>query len=213
MPSSVKIKICGLTREEDVEQALELGADYCGFIVYPESPRGLSYMRAAELAALVPVGKRVVVDVETEIDDLKRLREMGFDYYQIHTRQEVDSETLAAYSETVGKQQLWLAPRVAPEDSFHESILDFADTILIDTFSKDQVGGTGQTGDWERFSKLQGAHPNTHWVLAGGLNSQNVHEAIASTGARHIDVNSGVESQPGIKDWARLRQLFDHLRV
>ena len=212
MPSPVQVKVCGLSREQDVELALELGADYCGFIVFPKSPRGLSYERAAELAALVPVGKRVVVDVETSIDDLKRLSLLGFDYFQIHTRQELNSETLAAYSEVVGKERLWLAPRVAPEDSFPESILEFADTILVDTFSKDQVGGTGKTGDWERFLLLQTSYPKTKWILAGGLNPDNASEAIAATDAHHIDVNSGVESTPGIKDTAKLDSLFRRIR-
>lgn len=212
MYDSLQIKVCGLTREEDLELALELGADYCGFIVYPKSPRGLSYERAAELAALAPEGKRVVVDVETGIDDLKRLRELGFDYFQIHTRQEVSFETLAAYSDIVGKEHLWLAPRVAPGDTFPEAALEYADTILVDTFSKDQVGGTGKVGDWDGFSKLQKSYPQTNWVLAGGLSPHNVLEAIAGSGATHIDINSGVESAPGIKDPAKLRETFKSLR-
>lgn len=212
MNRPVQIKVCGLTREEDVELALELGADYCGFIVYAKSPRGLSYERAAELASCVPKGKRVVVDVETEIDDLKRLRELGFDYFQIHIRQKVSSETLAAYSDLVGKENLWLAPQVAPEDPFPESILGFAETILVDTFSKDQVGGTGKTGDWERFLMLQNSNPQANWILAGGLNADNVLEAVTATDAHHIDVNSGVENTPGIKDAAKLNNLFRKIR-
>lgn len=212
MYNSPQIKVCGLTREEDLELALELGADYCGFIVYPKSPRGLSYERAAELAALAPQGKRVAVDVETDIDDLKRLRELGFDYFQIHTRGCVSLEKLASYSEIVGKDRMWFAPRLAPEDPFPEVALEYAETILVDTFSKDQVGGTGKVGDWGGFSKLQESYPQTNWVLAGGLSPDNVLEAIAASGATHIDINSGVESAPGIKDPAKLRKAFESLR-
>lgn len=208
----VQIKVCGLTREADVDLALELGADYCGFIVYPDSPRGLSLERAAELAARVPEGKRVLVDVETGSDDLEQRRGLGFDYFQIHTGLQVGLATLATWSGLVGKDRLWLAPRVPPGEDFPEATLEFADTILVDTFKKDQYGGTGATGDWTRFARLQEAHPATHWILAGGLSPANVSQAVAEAGAQHLDLNSGVESAPGVKDEAKLREAFQKLR-
>lgn len=212
MLSSVHVKVCGLTREEDVDLALSLGADYCGFIVYPKSPRGLSLERATQLAARVPAGKRVVVDVETNLDDLERARDAGFDYFQIHTQMPTDREMLVARSGLVGKERLWFAPRLAPADDFPEFALEFADTILVDTFAKDQIGGTGKVGDLERFSNLQQSHPQTHWILAGGLSPDNLEEAIKVTGASHLDINSGVESAPGIKDPTKLREAFKSLR-
>ena len=202
-----KIKVCGLTREEDVDRVLSLGVDYCGFIVYPKSPRGLTLERAAELANRVPEGKRVVVDVETDSENLKRLNELGFDYYQIHAKQ-ADRDSFAKWSELVGKDRLWLSPHSAPEERFPEACLDFAGTILVDTFSKDQVGGTGQVGDWERFAKLQAIHPHTRWILAGGLSPDNLAQAVEESAATCIDVNSGVESAPGIKDAQKLTDLF-----
>jgi len=105
-----------------------------------------------------------------------------------------------------------MAPRLAPGDSFPEAILEFADTVLIDTFSKSQIGGTGEVGDWEGFAALRETHPQIHWILAGGLSPDNALEAVAATGAEHIDVNSGVESAPGIKDAEKLRSLFKTLR-
>jgi phosphoribosylanthranilate isomerase len=212
MNPPVQIKVCGLTREEDVDLALSLGADYCGFIVYPKSPRGVSLERATELAARVPEGKRVMVDVETSAENLESARAAGFDCFQIHAGLPVDRSTLAAWSKLVGKERLWLAPRVAPEDAFPEATLEFAATILVDTFAKNQVGGTGQVGDWARFAKLQHSYPETHWILAGGLSPENVAAAIASTAATHLDINSGVESAPGIKDPAKLREVFKWLR-
>lgn len=212
MKRPVQIKVCGLTREEDVELALSLGADYCGFIVYPKSPRGLSLERAAELAARVPEGKRVLVDVETGSEELARARGAGFDFFQIHTGLQVGLATLATWSGLVGKERLWLAPRVPPEEAFPEATLSFADNILVDTFKKDQFGGTGQTGDWARFAQLQEAHSETHWILAGGLSPANVLEAVVQTGARHLDLNSGIEGAPGVKDHDKLRQVFGILR-
>lgn len=208
----VGIKICGLTRESDLELALSLGADYFGFIVYPRSPRGLSLERAKELAQHVPSGKRVLVDVETGTEELERYRDAGFDYFQIHTGLQVGLATLAAWSGLVGPASLWLAPRVAPDEAFPPATLEFAETILVDTYVKDQVGGTGVTGDWKRFNQLKAEHPHRNWVLAGGLAPENVLEALGETGARHLDINSGVESAPGIKDPERLRELFQILR-
>ncbi|TVP80267.1 MAG: phosphoribosylanthranilate isomerase [Puniceicoccaceae bacterium] len=208
----VQIKICGLTREADVDLALSLGADYFGFIVYPKSPRGLSLERAAELAQRVPRGKRVLVDVETGTQELERYREAGFDFFQIHCGLQVGLATLAAWSGLVGADRLWLAPRVAPEDDFPLATLEFAQTLLVDTYVPGQVGGTGVVGDWGRFSELSAAHPLTKWILAGGLGPANVLQALSQTAADHLDINSGVESAPGIKDPAKLREVFQILR-
>ena len=212
MRSLPKIKVCGLTREEDVKLTLSLGADYLGFILYPQSPRAVSLDRAVELAAAVPVGQRVAVDVATSLDDLKRYREAGFDYFQIHFGADFDHSNLAEYSKIVGKEKLWLAPRLASEDTFTENILDYANTILIDTFVNDQFGGTGKVGDWTRFNALKERYPQTNWILAGGLSPSNLLDALASATADHLDINSGVEIAPGIKDGAKLREAFKVLR-
>ncbi|MEC7230087.1 MAG: phosphoribosylanthranilate isomerase [Verrucomicrobiota bacterium] len=207
-----KIKVCGLTREEDVNLSLSLGADYFGFILYPQSPRSVSLDRAVELAASLPVGQRVAVDVATKLEDLKSYRDAGFDYFQIHFGADFEHSNLAEYSKIVGKDKLWLAPRLASEDTFPENILDYADTILIDTFAKDQFGGTGKVGDWARFNTLKERYPQTNWVLAGGLSPSNLLESRASSAADHLDINSGVESTPGIKDEVKLREAFKVLR-
>jgi phosphoribosylanthranilate isomerase len=211
MKRSVQIKVCGLTREEDVDLALSLGADYCGFILYSKSPRGISLNRATELASRVPSGKRVMVDVEPGSEALMQARDAGFDYFQIHSNLQVlgsNAATLKAWSGLVGIERLWLAPRLAPGDSFPEAMLEFADTILLDTFAKNQIGGTGKVGDWAQFNRLKAAHSQTRWILAGGLSPANVLEAVTSTGADHLDLNSGVESAPGVKDAAKLREVF-----
>ena len=212
MQSLPKIKVCGLTREEDVKLTLSLGADYFGFILYPQSPRAVSLDRAVELAATVPVGQRVAVDVATSLKDLKRYRDAGFDYFQIHFGADFEHSNLAEYSKIVGKDKLWLAPRLASEDTFPKNILDYADTILVDTFANDQFGGTGKVGDWARFNTLKERYPQTNWVLAGGLSPSNLLESLASSAADHLDINSGVESSPGIKDEVKLREAFKVLR-
>lgn len=204
----VEVKVCGLTRASDVDLAIRLGVDYCGFIVFSKSLRGLSIKKAAELAHRAPIGKRVMVDVAPKLDVLFKARDLGFDYFQIHTDLDVSLSTLSAWASAVGKERLWLAPRIGPEDAFPEFFLNFADTILIDTFSKKQIGGTGETGDWGRFAQYKSIYPDTKFILAGGLTPQNIPDALAESGADHIDVNSGVESAPGIKDSAQLEALF-----
>jgi phosphoribosylanthranilate isomerase len=212
MLARVEIKICGLTTEEDVDLALSEGADFFGFIVYPKSPRGLSLERAASLSKRIPPEKRVIVDVEPRLEDLARYRDAGFANFQIHASVPTSLATAEAWSGIVGKSRLWLAPRLQPGDPFPESLLAYADTILVDTYSSQQIGGTGQTGDWGSFSDWRQAYPSTKWVLAGGLHPANVLDAIAATGAEHIDVNSGVELRPGKKDPAKLQELFRVMR-
>jgi phosphoribosylanthranilate isomerase len=212
MHQELKIKICGLTREEDVALTLDLGADFLGFIVYPKSPRGLALERAQALAAVVPEGKRVVVDVEPTADDLRRYCDAGFDCFQLHARLPIDVARLEAWSKVVGPERLWIAPRVSPDDVFPASVLDYAGTVLLDTFSKDQIGGTGHTGDFGQFARLQQQFGQAQWILAGGLTPTNVLDAIARSTAQRVDVNSGVECAPGIKNPEKLRELFRVLR-
>lgn len=209
----VAVKICGLTREADVDLALELGADFCGFIVFPKSPRGISFERAVELAHRVPEGRRVLVDVETGTDELERRRDAGFDFFQIHAGLNVGLASLAGWSGLVGRERLWMAPRLKPGDAFPEMLFEFSDTVLLDTYRKDQMGGTGETGDWAGFADLKQRHAGTNWILAGGLNPKNVQAAIAASGAEHLDLSSGVESEPGIKNPEKLRELFGALKA
>ena len=212
MDEQVQIKICGLTQESDVALALSLGADYCGFITYSGSPRGVSLDRAAELASVVPASRRVLVDVEPSPDFLKEALQAGFENFQIHTKVADASDMLKELSAIVGKNRLWVAPRLKPDEKFPEGIFEISRTILMDTYSKDQIGGTGQTGDWEGFQSLQRAYPTVRFILAGGLNPENAAEAVRESGATHIDVNSGVEAAPGVKDADKLRALFNRFR-
>lgn len=98
-----------------------------------------------------------------------------------------------------------------PESDLNEALLPLANTFLLDTFRKDSFGGTGRTGDWEKFAEIQQKYPDKTWVLAGGLNPENISEALNQTKTRFVDVNSGVETSPGIKDEFKLRAFFEHL--
>ncbi len=204
----MKVKICGITREGDAALALSLGADFLGVICYPKSPRGVSREAARQLCHRIPAGQRVYVDVNTASDELEDFADLGFDHFQIHCDYDTHLATVASWAGTVGKDRLWLAPKWPPGEPFPEFVLDFCDTVVIDAYAADRHGGTGQTGDWGRFAELANRYPSHQFILAGGLNPQNVIDAVAATGATFIDANSGVETAPGVKDPDRLRALF-----
>jgi phosphoribosylanthranilate isomerase len=208
MIGDIHFKVCGLKRAEDARLAAELGADFLGFILYPKSPRYLPLGDYSELASLLPRGpKRVAVMVEPSLDDLDWAAEAGFDFFQIHARHDLHFGAVNAWSAQVGPERLWLAPKLPPGAPFPEAWGALAETFLVDTFHAEGFGGSGRTGDWGGFSSRARAHPDKRWILAGGLSPENIREAVASSGARFVDVNSGVESAPGEKSPEKLRAL------
>lgn len=198
----MKVKICGLTREEDIDRAVELGANALGFIVYPKSPRYVSNTRLAELLKRVPpfvqtVAVAVDLDVPTVIEMERILR---VDVLQLHGS--VAPETLAD-----------LRPRrlIRSYGLPHSTALAEADVIDVDGIHLDkaspQHGGTGETFDWNLAVefKQKVAKPI---ILAGGLNPGNVEKAIQLVRPYAVDVSSGVESSPGRKDHTRLKDFI-----
>lgn len=213
MIGDIQFKICGLTRAEDARLAVELGANFLGFILYEKSPRYVALGDAAELARGAPHGpKRVAVMVEPTLEELDWAQEAGFDRFQIHARADLPLAVVRGWSEAVGARELWLAPKLPPGVAFPVDWLPLADTFLVDTYHADGFGGSGKTGDWSGFSTLAAAYPEKTWVLAGGLSPGNMAEARRQSGARFVDVNSGVESAPGVKDATKLRALAAVLR-
>jgi phosphoribosylanthranilate isomerase len=90
--------------------------------------------------------------------------------------------------------------------------LELAGTVLLDTFDESLYGGTGRTGDWPKFRRHRDANQGTTWILSGGLNPENIAGALAGTGARFVDVNSGIESAPGVKDRKKLKAFVAAVR-
>jgi len=207
MSNAIQFKICGVTSQPDAEAAARAGAGYLGFNLYPKSPRHLPLARYRELASGLPSRGRVAVLVEPTEAELAQAVEAGFDFFQIHFRSDTAAERLAAWSGLVGKPRLFLAPKLPPAAEPDPAWLRLADFVMLDTFSREVFGGTGRTGDWGKFARIQAAHPGTQWILSGGLSPANIAEAVRLSGARFIDVASGVESAPGVKDHAKLRAL------
>lgn len=214
MPELPKVKICGITRQEDAALALSLGADFLGVICFDRSPRCVAPEGVPELLEAIPSGRRVLVDVNPGTDQLDKYLEWGFDYFQLHCPYDLGLATLASWCGQVGgPERLWIAPKVPPEEPFPQAALEFADTVLYDTYSQDPLrfGGTGQTGDWERFESWRTLYQHKQWVLAGGLTPDNIGAALACATPDIVDFNSGVEQEPGRKDPEKLRRLFHRL--
>jgi phosphoribosylanthranilate isomerase len=213
MMADLKVKVCGLTRLSDVALLTELGADYFGCILYPKSPRYLEVSRRADFMQAAPSGRRVAVDVNPSNDSLRAYVQEGFDFFQLHTAIDCPPQQLEQWAELVGgPDRLWLAPILPPDRELPDSFVQLGARILLDTYQKNQVGGTGKTNDWGRFRRLQQRYSQVDWILAGGLSPDNLPAAIPQAGASHVDVNSGVESAPGIKDPALLRDLFQRVK-
>ncbi len=207
MIDGIRLKVCGLTSLVDAEFADRCGVDFLGFIFFPKSPRFVSLETFQAMAKRLPGRKRVAVIVEPTPAELGALYAAGFDFFQVHFRHDLPASQVASWAETVGVDRLWLAPKLPPGIDVPAPLLPLTDHFLLDTFHSDKFGGTGATGDWAKFAQHQKTHPDKTWILSGGLNPDNIGGALRASGARVIDVNSGVESAPGVKDQEKLKQF------
>ncbi len=205
MIDGIRFKVCGLTSLVDAEFADRCGADCLGFILHPKSPRHISLAQFQAMLPRLPDRKKVAVSVEPTNEELAAMREAGFDYFQIHHRTSIPDVQLTAWSRIVDEKRLWLAPKLPPGEDVPPAARAVSKFILFDTFQAEGFGGSGRTGDWGKFARHQEAFPGNTWILAGGLNPENIGEALAQSGARFVDVNSGVERSPGVKDEAKLK--------
>jgi len=211
MIDGVRLKVCGLTSLVDAECADGCGADYLGFILYPLSPRFVPLEAFRAMAARLPARKKVAVAVEPTDHEVAAMMAAGFDFFQFHLRHDLPADTVAGWTRAVGGERLWLAPKLPPEADIPAALLPLAESFLLDTFHADKFGGTGATGDWRKFTRHQQTYPKKTWILSGGLNPENVGEALRASGARFVDVNSGVEAAPGVKDQGKLQRLVVRL--
>jgi phosphoribosylanthranilate isomerase len=201
-----EIKICGLTRPEDVELACRLGAAYVGFVFSAVSPRRVSLELSRELAqASGPGVVRVGVFVDEEYPFIaKAIEAARLDLAQIHRPlKEEDLSNIAVPVMTVAQVRGGVARVPAP------AVLARCRSILFDTVAGERGGGTGTCFDW---TELAGRVFPVPLFLAGGLNDENVGEAIARVGPSAVDVASGVEAAPGIKDPAKMERFFQAVR-
>jgi len=211
MIAGIRVKVCGLRSLVDAEAADAVGADYLGFILYPKSPRCITLEQFRSLLPRLPPRQKVAVSVEPTPEELSEWLAAGFDHLQVHFRPETPAATVAAWA-AAARGKLWLAPKIPAGVAWRPEWLAAARTMLMDTYHPAGFGGSGKTGDWPYYARCRDEHPGHQWILAGGLGPENVARALSETGARWIDVNSGVESVPGVKDAAKIGQLAAAIR-
>ena len=205
MINGIRLKVCGLTSLVDAETADGCGADYLGFILHPKSPRYLPLDAFKAMLPRLPDRKKVAVVVEPEPELLPQLLAAGFDTVQLHFSNDLPFFQVALWAEAIPADALWFAPRVAPGKELDPAFLPLANTILFDAYDPNAFGGTGKTSDWSTFASLKERYSRPQWILAGGLNPENIGAAIAAAGTNFVDVNSGVEAAPGIKDREKVK--------
>ncbi len=198
---AVQTKICGVTTPEAVQAAVAGGATHIGLVFFPKSPRNISHETARSLTSGLPSFLKIValvVDPEAEFLDRITALLPKLDAIQFHGDE--PAEFIARFR--TAECELWKAVPIRSEADVMGAQLyaGAADRILYDAkppVGADLPGGTGLRFDW---SLLQGIRHPLPWILAGGLDAQNVAEAHRVTGADFFDVSSGVESKPGVKD-------------
>lgn len=213
MIEGIRVKICGLTSLVDAGLADAIGADYLGFVLHPASPRRVTLDAFAAMKSRLPERRTVAVMVEPPVGALREAVQAGFDYFQVHLLPGLPEATVSEWAVTVGPDRLWLAPKLPRGTDVPPPLLALAETFLLDACQPGKFGGTGVTGDWESFRRQRRRHPGKQWILAGGLNPENIGAALAATGARWVDTASGVEAAPGVKDPAKLRLFAERLRA
>jgi len=198
---TVRVKICGVTRVADAAAIAAAGADYIGLNLWPRSKRHVTLDRAAELAEAIRAAgsTRVVgVFVDPTRHEVAAADRLALDVVQLHG----DAHGIAASIE----RPVWRA--VAAVAGLALPDLDAAEAVLLDTPSAER-GGSGTTFDWSIAVAARRAHPAARIVLAGGLGPDNVRAAIEAVDPWAVDVASGVESAPGIKDLAKVTAFLD----
>jgi phosphoribosylanthranilate isomerase len=211
---SLDIKICGLKTDEAVAAALDGGASHIGFIFFPKSPRYVDPGEAGRLRKAAK-GRAIAVAVTVDPDDVTLdgiVAAMQPDMLQLHGDESVTrvAEIKARYGLPVMKA---LALRERGDLEQIKPYIGMADRFLFDAKppkGSELPGGNGVSFDWEVLSELDAS---TDYMLSGGLNARNIGEALRATNARGIDISSGVESAPGVKDVGLIKDFFRAVRA
>jgi phosphoribosylanthranilate isomerase len=209
---TVEAKICGLSTPETLDAAVRFGARFVGFVTYPKSPRHISTDTMRALGARVP--KEVTrVGLFVDPDDAlleEKLATGALDLLQLHGSE--TPERVAAIKRRTGKPVM-KAIKIAAAGDLEQGIEAYAsvaDRLMFDAAEGTLPGGNGEPFDWTVLSGRAIALP---WFLAGGLTPENVAEAVRVTGARAVDVSSGVEETRGVKSIERIRAFLDRVKA
>ena len=211
----IEVKFCGMTREEDVQAAVDLGAKFVGTVM-TESKRRVTPDRAKSLFAVLggtPVKSVGVFGDESVEDVIDAARLAGCDVVQLHGRDHRPDDADRLRTEL--DVEVWQVVRVGPEGVVRADRdgAGGADGVLLDTFALSALGGTGQPFDWEAVAgDVRDLRFGRCLIIAGGLRPDNVRGAIERLAPNVVDVSSGVESTPGVKDHQKMAEFMSAVR-
>ena len=212
---TVEVKICGLDRPETVDGAVNAGAEMLGFVFYPPSPRNLTASAASRLTNRVPAGvKRVGLFVDP-IDEMITtvLNQNVLDLIQLHGNE--PPERVAEIKDITRLKVIKVLKVTDIRDLKYVSVYQrVAEWLMFDALAPKDMkgalpGGNALSFDWNILAR---ANIPTPWILAGGLNLENVKEAISTSGAKVVDVSSGVEKQPGVKCVEKIQSFIQAVK-
>lgn len=203
---TIRTKICGFTRAEDARAAAELGADAVGLVFFEGSKRHVSVEQAQEIVRVLPPFVSVVALFVNETQERIRqiLAQVPIDMIQFH------GDEPAEFCRLFDRPYL-KAVRVRNAGDIAAAAVAYPDAraVLFDAHIEGEYGGTGHSFDWSMLP----AGLDGHWILSGGLNPENICQALRITGARAVDVSSGVESAPGIKSGEKMAAFLEAVRL
>ncbi|MDY6902422.1 MAG: phosphoribosylanthranilate isomerase [Cyanobacteriota bacterium] len=206
----MRVKICGITKPQQGKTIASLGATALGFICVRASPR---YVTPEQIKAVIDqlpeqIDKIGVFANSSKEEIAQTVAESGLTGVQLHGDESI--EFCQQLRESLPKVEIIKALRIKNADDFDKAktYTKYVDTLLLDAYHPQQLGGTGKTLNWDT---LQQFNPDSPWFLAGGLTPQNVSEALNKVKPGGIDLSSGVETAPGDKDLDKVRDLFEQL--
>ncbi|MEZ5690820.1 MAG: phosphoribosylanthranilate isomerase [Rickettsiales bacterium] len=216
---SIKVKICGLKTTDDIEAITQEGADYAGFVYHHKSPRHIELQEAANLVSKLPdYIKAVIVTVNPDDDLLRKILAMNPlpDFIQLHGNESADRITkIKSILPDVGVIKA-ISVRDSNDVKRANEFYELVDFLLFDAKPKDNnslAGGNGISFDWSVMDDDSVRDSiKISWFLSGGLNKDNVREAILRTKAKMIDLSSGVEEKAGVKSASMIKEFMEIVR-
>lgn len=201
-----QVKICGITNIEDALVASQCGAAALGFIFYPLSPRYIKPDEAKKIIKTLPDKIiRVGVFVNEKPDKIKRIKDLcSLDMLQLH------GDETPEYCRQFSTSVMIKAIELTNNNDINRALTYHVAVPLVDTRHAGLYGGTGKTSSWDLACRLQNKKP---LILSGGLNAENIAEALKTVSPAAVDINSGVEASPGKKDHKKLARIFDIIRT
>ena len=208
----LKIKLCGFNDKEMVDLAVDCGADFIGLVFHHQSPRAITPAKAAQITADLPQKvKKVAVLVDVSNQKLEEILEnFRPDFWQIHNQ-----ENKKRISEIKNLYQIPIIKTISiasvADLAQIEEYREVADLFLFDSKTSEK-GGSGKVFDWHILENLSAFNLKQNWFLSGGLNIDNVEQALKITGANMIDLSSGIEEKRGIKSAKLIRTFMEQCR-